>query len=110
VHELAELNGGRAFGLMAIAGRGTQQAGMDPKTFNYVARPVQEDGWESPLYQLADPGAWTLYDLRPLRRPLAARRLGTVDPTLARVIDGFDALVVLSGSGPSTSLAEPPPF
>lgn len=110
VHELAELNGGRAFGLMALAGRGTQQAGMDPKTFNYVARPVQEDGWESPLYQLADPGAWTLYDLRPLRRPLAARRLGTVDPTLARVINGFDALVVLSGSGPSTSLAGPPPF
>jgi hypothetical protein len=51
-----------------------------------------------------------LYDLRPLRRPLAARQLGTVDPTLARVINGFDALVVLSGSGLSTSLAGPPPF
>lgn len=108
VHELAELNGGRAFGLMALAGRGTQQAVIDPQTFDYAARPVQEDGWEAPLYQLADPGAWTLYDLRPLRPPLAEGGLGTVDPTLARVVDGFDALVVLSGSGPSTSMAGPP--
>jgi hypothetical protein len=51
-----------------------------------------------------------LYDLRPLRRPLAAGRQRNVAPTLARAINGFDALVVLSGSGPSTSLAGPPPF
>jgi erythromycin esterase-like protein len=110
VHELAEMNGGRAFGLMALAGRGTRQAGMDPKTFNYVAGPASEGAWATPLYDLADPNAWTLYDLRPLRRPLAAGRLGTVPPLLARVINGFDALVILSGSGPSTSLAGPPPF
>ncbi len=110
VHELAEMNGGRAFGLMALPGRGTRQAGMDPATFNYVARPADESAWAKPLHDLADPSAWTLYDLRPLRRPLAAGRLGAVPPLLARVIDGFDAVVVLSGSGPSTSLAGPPPF
>ena len=110
VHELAEMNGGRAFGLMALAGRGTRQAGMDPKTFNYVPVPASEGAWAKPLYDLADPRAWTLYDLRPLRRPLAAGRLGTVAPLLARVVNGFDAVVILSGSGPSTSLAGPPPF
>ncbi|HEU0079484.1 MAG TPA: hypothetical protein VFQ76_17640, partial [Longimicrobiaceae bacterium] len=110
VHELAEMNGGRAFGLMALAGRGTQAAGMDPATFNYVPRPAEEAAWAKPLYDLADPAAWTLYDLRPLRRPLAAGRLGAVPPLLARVINGFDAVVILSGSGPSTSLAGPPPF
>lgn len=110
VHELAEMNGGRAFGLMALAGRGTQAAGIDPATFGYVPRPVDEAAWAKPLYDLADPGSWTLYDLRPLRVPLAARRLGAVPPLLARVINGFDAVVVLSGSGPSTSMAGPPPF
>lgn len=110
VHELAEMNGGRAFGLMALAGRGTQAAGMDPATFNYVSRPAQEAGWAKPLYDLADPRAWTLFDLRPLRQALATGRLGTVPPRLVRVIHGFDAVVILSGSGPSTSLAGPPPF
>lgn len=110
VHELAEMNGGRAFGLLALGGRGTEQAGIDPTTFGYAPRPVDEPAWAKPLYDAADPAAWTLYDLRPLRLPLAAGRLGDVHPGLARVIDGFDAVVILSGSGPSTSMAGPPPF
>jgi hypothetical protein len=110
VHELAELNGGRAFGVMVLPGRGTQQAGIDPRTFGYVARDASESEWTKPLYDAADPGAWTLYDLRPLRLPLIAGRLGPMHPDLARAIHGFDALVILSGSGPSESLVGAPPF
>ena len=45
-------------------------------------------------------GAWTLFDLRPLRR----RRLAALDPDWRRVLDGYDLLVLIPELSPSEVL------
>ena len=53
---------------------------------------------------LADPSRWTVFDLRALRGPVSAARIGAVPPLLGQVTFAFGAIVVLSGSGPSHPL------
>jgi hypothetical protein len=60
-----------------------------------------------PILGAADPDAFTLIDLRPLR-PLLGRWREDTHPELMRVVHGFDALLVLSGSTSSTNLRQPP--
>ncbi len=47
---------------------------------------------------------FTLIDLRPLRPLLSAARTKTADPELMRIVYGFDAVLVLTGSHPSRML------
>ncbi|HEU4457052.1 MAG TPA: hypothetical protein VFR81_28545 [Longimicrobium sp.] len=110
VHELAEMNGGRAFGLLTVPGRGTRRSALDPRDMTYVPAPPDPSAWAKPLHDLAEPEGWTVYDLRPLRAPIMAGTLDNLSPALTRVIFGFDAVVVLTGSTPSTLLrsAAPP--
>jgi len=61
--------------------------------------------WAAAFVAQADPERWTLYDLRPLRPLAAAGRLGTLASSTEKVIHGYDALVVLSGSTPNEALA-----
>jgi len=105
-HELAEAEGGRAFGLMVMGGEGSMQARFDPRTFGYQPAPIEAGDWANILYGLSDPQRWTLFDLRPVRRQLLAGELGEVPTAAARVIEGFDAVLVLSGSGPADPLVE----
>jgi hypothetical protein len=60
-----------------------------------------------PILAAAHPDAFTLIDLRPLRPLLGRWREGT-DPELMRVVHGFDAVLVLSGSTPSSNLPKAP--
>ena len=103
---IAELEGGRSFHLLVGAGVGAQQAIFDPATLGYVAAPADPSiGFGvAPLAGLADPAVPTLIDLRPLRPMLSARQAKTADADLVRAIHGFDALLVLSGSTPSTGI------
>ncbi|HEX5724556.1 MAG TPA: hypothetical protein VFX98_03770, partial [Longimicrobiaceae bacterium] len=86
-----------------VGGRGTRNAVIDPRTLGYQEAPVQfaTQPWAQPLFDAADAAAWTALDLRPLRALASAGQLGTLPPGLLPVIYGFDAVVILSGSGPS---------
>lgn len=104
--ELADAQGDSTLHLYVVGGRGREHAVMDPTVMQYRPAPgdLQSAAWAQPLYDLADPARWTLYDLRPLRPLLAARRLGPVPEGLARTIWAFDMMLILSGSSPATML------
>lgn len=105
--EAAALEGGRAFHLLVLAGKGAQTARFNPSTWSYDAAPVGDDytaGIE-PLFAAAHADAFTLIDLRPLR-PLLGGWMGKSEPDLRRVVHGFDAILILSGSTPSSSLSD----
>lgn len=103
---IAELENSHSFHLLVGAGVGAQQAVFDPATLGFAPAPADSSiGFGvAPLAALAYPDAPTLFDLRPLRPLMSARQAKTADPDLVRAIHGFDALLVLSGSTPSTGI------
>lgn len=103
---LADVRGETSFHVMMIGGPGTRHAVMDPTVLEYVPAPVGIAGadWAAAFVAQADPESWTLYDLRPLRPLAAAGRLGSLAEGAEKVIHGYDALVVLSGSTPNEAL------
>jgi hypothetical protein len=104
--ELAEAHGGRSFGVMMAGGAGTKRAVIDSTVMRTIEAPVEFAAveWARPFFEAADPDRWTVFDLRPLR-PRIARLEGLHDTTV-RLLYGFDAFVVLSGSGPQSGLLE----
>lgn len=107
--EAAALEGKSAFHLLVLPGVGAATAVFNPSTWSYDPAPPK-DGymqWLEPLLGAADPDAFTLIDLRPLR-PLLGRWREGIHPELMRVVHGFDALLVMSGSTPSTNLRDAP--
>jgi hypothetical protein len=96
--ELAEVRGGRSFHVLIIPGPGTTHAEIDPRVFRSVESPIEVEPWAVPFHQAADPARWTVFDLRPLRPRI--RRMGALPDDLLNVLYGFDAVVVLGGSGP----------
>jgi hypothetical protein len=103
--EIAEVHGSRSFGVLMLGGAGTTHAVVDPRAFTTVEAPVETDGWVKPFYDAGDPQRWTVFDLRPIRARIP--RLGTLPDELLKVLYGFDAVVVLSGSGPQHDSLEP---
>ncbi len=106
VSELAHAIGGRSFHLLVLPGRGSQVARFDPSAWTYRPGdpPAYADEAIAPLAGAADPGAFTLIDLRPLRPLVFGRRQRTLDDDLIRTIHGFDAALVMSGSTASANL------
>jgi hypothetical protein len=104
--ELADGLGRHSFHVLVVGGPGSRHAVMDPTVMQYRPAPsgFQAEAWARPLFDAADPARWTVYDLRPLRTLASQRRLGPLGGQLEKVIWGFDAVVVLTGSGPSTGL------
>lgn len=98
VSEIADVRGSRSFGVLMLGGAGTMHAVVDPRAFTTVEAPVETGGWVKPFYDAADPQRWTVFDLRPIRGRIP--RLGTLPDELLKVLYGFDAVVILSGSGP----------
>ena len=105
VHEIAAIEGGEAFGLLVLPGAGSEIAAFDPATFGY--KPVKAQGSYAeglqPILGQAYPDAFTLFDTRPLR-PLLGYSRKPADPDLMRMVHGFDAILVMSGSTPSANL------
>jgi erythromycin esterase-like protein len=100
--ELAEAEGGHSFGVLMLGGAGTQHAVVDPRVMRSSPAPIQVAEWAAPFHEEVQPDGWTVYDLRPLR--VHAPRLGALPDELRRVLYGFDAVVILAGSGPQHDL------
>jgi erythromycin esterase-like protein len=107
LHELAELEGGHAFSVLVLPGDGAETAAFDPAAWTYKPRKGGKDDYAAgldPLLAATDPVVFTLIDLRPIRPLLSAARTRTAHPELMRIVHGFDAVLVLNGSKPSTNL------
>jgi hypothetical protein len=102
---MAAIEGGSAFSLLVLPGPGTSVAAIDPATLTYRAVPADGDYFEqlAPLYAQALPDAFTLFDTSRLRPALGGSR-APVDPGLLRMVHGYDAILILSGSTPSRQL------
>jgi hypothetical protein len=104
--EMAAAEGGKSFHLLVIGGAGTEHAIFNPMELIYVPAPVDladEEGL-GPIVGQPFPEGFTLIDLRPLRPLFSAARTKKSDPELMRIVHGFDAILVLTGSRPSKML------
>ena len=108
---IADALGAESFHLMVAGGAGSRHAVMDPTVMVYRPAPaaIQTAEWAREFFEQADRERWTLFDLRPLRPLAAAGRLGALPEKLERVIHGFDAFLILTGSGPAAMLDIPRP-
>jgi hypothetical protein len=105
IPELVVERGGKSFHLLVLPGSGTQTANLDPTQFRYVPGNRNEYGEGTDLFDKAVlPGKFTLFDTEALR-PIASSK--DVPLPLWRVIHGFDAVLVMTGSTPSTNLLSP---
>lgn len=92
VSDLATSNGSQSFAIAIMVNNG---AGSDRDLLTNAA-------WTKPFVDAQEAGAWTAFDLRPLRGYAHAGRLGTLPPDLRRMIFGFDAVLLLSGAHKAT--------
>lgn len=104
--ELAAQIGEHSVSMMVLPGKDSLSAVLDPSAWRYEPKPPKDEyakGIE-PLIAAAFADEFTLIDLRPLRGALARHRR-SADPELVRVVYGFDLLLVMSGSTPSSEFA-----
>lgn len=102
--ELAALDGGGAFHLLVLAGPTSETGNFDPQSYRYVpGRRAQYQSGMELIARAAWPDAFTLFDTASLK-PIARTSSTDLHPELARAIHGFDAILVMSGSTPSTNL------
>ncbi|GAO39633.1 hypothetical protein SCH01S_35_00680 [Sphingomonas changbaiensis NBRC 104936] len=105
VPELAEARGARSFHLLVLPGNESRAAVFDPTRFRYAPN-APKDSYQKGLEWMigeARPDAFTLFDTHALR-PLVYSNSSKVDPELLRVVFGYDAVLVMSGSTPSSNL------
>lgn len=104
VPELVAERGGESFSVMVLPGPGTQTANFDPTTFRYVPGNRDQYGEGMDIFDNAViPGKFTLFDTAPLR-PIASSAAGGVPLPLWRAVHGFDAVLIMTGSTPSSNL------
>lgn len=107
IPEMMTLEGSSAFHLLVLPGQGSPTAVFDPTAWIYRAGPPRDNyaGGLAAVAGQAFSDAFTVIDLRPLRGLLSGGgRSASVDRELVRVVHGFDAVVVMSGSTASTNL------
>lgn len=103
VPDLVAEQGGSAFQMLVLPGPGTQTANLDPTKFLYVPGNRGEYGAGMDVFDQAIlPGTFTLFDTAQLR-PLASSS-GDAPLPLWRIIHGFDAVLILTGSTPSSNI------
>jgi hypothetical protein len=101
---VAESRGERAFNLLILGGSGSKAARLNILTLQNEATPSGEvDGaayaWLRPA--LADTG-WSLFDLGAVRAAWLRVRARALSVSQERMVHAFDAILVLTGSGPGT--------
>ena len=104
--EIAEAEGSQSFHVLVVGGAGTEHAIFNPVKLAYEPAPVElaaEKAFQ-PIFSQALPEGFTLIDLRPLRPLLSSARTQIADPELMRIVHGFDAILILTGSRPSRML------
>jgi hypothetical protein len=103
--EIASADGGQTFSLMVLPGMDSLTAVMNPSTWTYSPQPAKDnyaEGLEA-LTDAAYSNAFTLIDLAALR-PIVGSRIDRYGADVARVVHGFDMLLVMSGSTASSNL------
>ena len=104
VPELLATKDRTSFHMMVLPGPGVQTANLDPTTFRYVPGNRDQYGKGMELFDRAViPGTFTMFDTAPLR-PIASSYSGEIPLPIWRVIHGFDAVLVMTGSTPSSNL------
>ena len=104
VPELAGMRGDRSFNMLVLPGPGTQTANLDPTQFKYVPGNRDQYGAGMEMFDEAIiPNRFTLFDTAPLR-PIANSFSGEIPLPIWRVIHGFDAVLIMTGSHPSSNL------
>lgn len=104
--EIAELSSKKSFSLLVLPGAGASTAVLNPATFRYESGPPRNDyanGLEA-IAAAADQSAFTVIDLRPLRPIVGWKKDASSE--LRRAVHGFDAVLILSGSTPSSNFSE----
>lgn len=107
--EIAALEGRDTFSLLVLPGAGSMVARFNPTNWTFAPAPAKDGyaGGLEPITQQAYPDSFTMIDLRALRPLLGG---GTdAHPELMRIVHGFDALLVMSGSTPSSEFDHPTP-
>ncbi|MFN2400611.1 MAG: hypothetical protein ABR543_18540 [Gemmatimonadaceae bacterium] len=102
--EVADASGSRSFGVLMVGGAGSAHAQIDPRVMRSVEAPAEyaEQDWARPFFEAANSQGWTVYDLRALRPRIPG--LASLPQRTLQVLYGFDAFVVLTGSGPQHDL------
>jgi hypothetical protein len=104
IPELVAETGGETFHLLVLPGPGTETANLDPTSFRYTPGKRNEYGEGTEIFDGAVlPGKFTLFDTGPLR-PLARSADAGVSLALWRIIHGFDAVLIMTESHPSTNV------
>jgi hypothetical protein len=99
--ELAEANGATSFHLFVLAASGTQNVykpfGSPPSDKAKPYDPVTEMEFANikPFLDAAASDRWSVMDLGPLRSVLDAGKFGKLDPGLAEILWGYDAVLVM---------------
>lgn len=101
LYELATARGTHSFHVMVVGGKGTKVATASPAGFG-TGPSAGDSPRLAPLVAEALPEGWTVFDLRPLRPAHSSGRIRLEEP-LRRVVYGYDALVILTGSTPAES-------
>lgn len=107
VSETAVLRGETSFNLLVVPADGGRQAYFNPETFPKVSTTAVETIAELSLQALAAqalPGSSTLFDLRPLRAEMPNAVNSSDDTRLARVVRGYDAMLLIDRSTASGDL------
>jgi hypothetical protein len=110
VAEFAEAQGAQSLHIYLMPEKGSQP--IHPR----VGQPAQrrpfnladQPGWRylQPIFSNRLQSGWTMFDLRPLRQDVAAPggAMGAVNPELATLVFGYDILVIVPASTPSTEI------
>lgn len=109
VSELAESAGGHSLHVLVVAAAGTVNAKL-PFLADEALRAAPYDArgrlgglGALPLLEQADPDAWVVFDLAPLRADAAAREAGGAG--FARLVHAFDLVVVIPKASAARDVA-----
>jgi hypothetical protein len=95
IAEHADVDGKQSLSICVLGAKGVHRAygkyGQQSTTEPFSSIDDRWYHWMAPVIAGQLPNSWTLYDLRKLR----FQNLAGIDPDLARVIDGYDLLVVI---------------
>ena len=103
--ELAAAEGVRSTSILILPGKDSLTAVLNPSAWRYEPRPAKDNyaGGIDPLTDAAFPDAFTLIDLTALR-PVVGSSVDRYGTDVARIVHGFDMLLVMSGSTASSEL------
>ena len=103
--EIAAAEGNRSFSVLVLPGKDSMTAVLNASSWTYESQPGK-DNYARGIEALTDAtytDAFTLIDLTALR-PIVGSSIDKYGADIARVVHGFDMLLVMSGSTASSEL------